>query len=251
MRDGMRIPDKAHRNTSHVRRQHRDALQEELVARFRAGKTRRWTQMISPKSTMGRVALTAVAVVGLGIAACAMPTESKLEMGKRFSLTLNADGTAERSFDDLHADARTALTTIESMPGVESVNVNVMEHDNGATQIELMVWGKEIPAADIEQTLEKALAGGDLRLAIDDLSTTVQESWASKLGREFLHIEIGEGLTDEEARAAILEQLAASGQPNARVGVVTDGDTRVIHIDNVESVGDTQTQESTVVEQQN
>jgi hypothetical protein len=63
----------------------------------------------------------------------------------------------------------------------------------------------------------------------------VRESWAAKIGRELLHVEVGAGLSDEEAKAAILEQLAASGYPNARVGVHSDGDSRIIHIDNVET----------------
>lgn len=191
--------------------------------------------MLSPTSRVGRAALAAVAVVGLGIAACSTPTESKVAMGKRFSMILNADGTATRSFLELHHDAHATLEQIKAMPGVESVDVHVMENTRHVTQIDLMAWGEAVPAAAIRQKLETALAGGAMELELTDLTATVQESWASKLGREVLHLDVASGSSDEQARAAILEQLSAGGYPNARVGVFTEGDSRVIHIDNVES----------------
>lgn len=206
--------------------------------------------MISPKSAFGRAAIAIALNIGLGIAACEMPTESTVEMGKRVSLSLNSSGQATYSFQDLHGKAQATLAEIKAMPGIESINVNVMENDTGATQIELMLWGPDVPMEAIQAKLEAALAGGDLSMEVSDLSTTVQESWASKLGRDILHIEIGEGLSDEEAKAAILEQLAASGHPNARVGVQTEDGTRVIHVDNVESDGEVQTEEALIIEQQ-
>jgi hypothetical protein len=245
----MQIPDRAHRNENQVRRAHRDALEETLVARWRAGRSRGWIHMFSPSSKFGRVALAAAVVVGLGIAACSMPTESQVEMGKRFSLTLNADGTATRSFLEMHQDAHATLEEIKAMPGVESVNVNVMENTQNVTQIDLMVWGAEVPVAAIQEKLETALAGGATELELSDLTATVKENWASKLGREVLHIDVASNLSDEEARAAILEQLAASGYPNARVGVLTEGDTRIIHVDNVESGETGEGAESLVIEQ--
>lgn len=231
MRDGKRIPNAAHRNHVDTRREHRDELEEQIVARFRTASSKGWFEMITPKTAIGRLALASLLLVGMGIGACQMPTDTPISLGKQITLSLPREGHADYDYTDPLALMRDSIQRIESMPGVDELNVQLNEKVDDPIQLRLTIWGETVPMREILDLLREDLEplnGVDLEVA--NLNTTLHESWGRKIGRELFDIKVSLKLGDSALRDVILHELSEDGQPGAEVEVSSDGQIRTITI---------------------
>lgn len=209
---------------------HRDRLEEELVDQFRAqraGRTR-GTMMMNMN---GMRWVTLGLALALGIAACATPTTTEVTMGERVTFTIPANGTDVAAADALFAQTSDVVEAIRTRPGVEDVSVSVNEVEGGPVTLDLMVWGRDLDTGHMVRELTTShaiLANADVTRV--PLKGEIHESFAKKLGREVLSLELDDG-TAEEMRADILAQLAEQGWgEGAEVTVQRDGDQTTIGV---------------------
>ena len=203
---------------------HRQRLEDELVHLYRARRAH---------DTRGRLAMVmqtkairwaaGVAILALGVAACTTPTSTDVEMGKQIQFTLvPSEGGASPEID-----TRAVVAELEAR-GLADVNVGYREDVDGATTVDLMVWGEGVDArAAIVALSERIPALADADVDVSPLETRVTEPLYAKLTRDVLRIEVG-GESDAEIRAQILADLASRGIEGGQVDVRTeDGMTTI------------------------
>ena len=204
---------------------HRTELEDRLVAGYhvRRPRHRRWLMLLNPWNRNARFALVALALVVLGVGACTTSTTTELEVGQKMTIDLTAK--SEVDLAQIDADVTRYLDT---RPGIEGVNISVSESTDGAVVYEILAMGTGLDQAQLLADLRGAVpALADADIAVEALTGSFEESFASKLKREVFQLEVA-GATAEEIRAAVLAQLAAQGQENAVVDVkMGDGTTDI------------------------
>jgi len=249
MRDGKRIPSAAQRNPVDVRREHRDRLEEQVVTRFSTAASKGWFEMFSPTTALGRWTLAGLLLVGLGIGACEMPTESRVELGKQITLSIPPDGHEVLTYDDPVELTRDTAHRIESMPGVDGLNVEVAEGVHGETVLSFLIRGDDVPMHEILEMLREDLEPlNGVDIDVSDFGTMLHEDWGDKIGREIFHVKVDLGLDDGELQHVLLRALEEDGQPNATVEVQTQNGQRTITINRIGPDGLHETEDTMTLE---
>lgn len=170
-----------------------------------------------------RPALAVMILLALGIAACTVPTSYEVGMGQKLSISLPDKGA---TCDDLEPAIREISGYLDALPGVEQAGVAVRVM-GGETVIDLMIWGQDLAAGDLEADLRARFPLlADAEIATEELAGTVRGSLAQAFGHAAFGLEV-DADTAEEAREQILQQLAAQGfGGDAQVEVVDDADGR-------------------------
>jgi hypothetical protein len=181
--------------------------------------------MLNPWNRLGRFAIVALALFILGVGACTTSTTTEVEMGKKMSIGLSAQTDAEMISID------TGLSNfLDTQPGIENVSVSISETMDGPKTIEVMAWGQNLDSEALIAELRRQVPElKDADIAVESLTGTIEESFASKLKREVFQMEV-DGATAEEIRAQILAQLAEQGvaEDDAQVEVLMeDGMTEI------------------------
>jgi hypothetical protein len=200
--------------------------------------------LLNPWNRIARFTLAGLALCLVVVGACTTETITEVELGKRLQLGLEAgddDQSAEGQFlfifkyispDDVTREAKKLSDVLIAQPGVSDASVSINQQGSGEVNMDMLVWGEDLDADDLVGALQEsypALAGASV--SVNDLTTTIKESFASKIGRELFHVEVS-GSDPEELRRQVLEQLAAQGfTGDATVDVQTEGDRQTIHIE--------------------
>jgi hypothetical protein len=211
----------AHKNEVAERGIHGQQLEEQLIQDYRRQHGREWFFMLKPQTAMARLTLGAVVLAALGFGACSMPTETEVPMGKQVSIGFKSEEGHEYAYDYSFDFSKETLHSLKKIPGVEDVSISDSIEDGGR-HMEVLLWGDDVTGESVLQLLHEE--GGlpeNSFVEIKDLSGTVRENWASKIGREFFHVELDHNLSDEEMKAQILAQMSAEGFEPTDVSVFT------------------------------
>jgi len=209
------------------RPEHRRELESRLVSRYRnrQHRNRRWLNMLNPWNRTARFAFVGLAMVLLSVGACSTSTTTEVDMGKKMTIGLSAKADA-----DVMAVDTSLSNFLDTMPGIENVSVSIKRMMGGPATIEVLAWGRDLDgdalAAEMRRQIPE-LAEADI--SFENLSGTIEESYASKLKREIFQMEV-DGATAEEIREQILAQLAEQGVAagDAEVDVqMNDGQTEI------------------------
>ncbi len=222
------------------------ALEADLLSSYRKlyPRNRRWLMLLNPFNRVARLAFVGLALCVIVVGACTTETITEVEVGKRLQLDLESGGddqSGEGQFlfifkyespDDMTREAKKLSDVLIIQPGVSDASVSVNQQSSGETKIDMLVWGEDLDTDALVSALQAnypVLA--DASVSVDDLNATIKESYASKLGRELFHVEVG-GSDPEELRQQVLDQLAAQGfTGHANVEIQTEGDQQIIHIE--------------------
>jgi hypothetical protein len=191
---------------------HRQRLENELAERFTAtvAPRRRWTMASIMDVRTARWATVGLALA-LVVVACTAPTTSEVEMGRQIQMTLRALPSAHDPSLDLGGKIREMVDVLSARPEVDDVSVSMRERQEGTVELDLLVWGTGIDEDRILSALrERFPLLEDAHVVSRELAGQLRESFAEKVGRELLHLEVS-GNTEDEIRQQILSQLAASG----------------------------------------
>lgn len=220
---------KAHNDRSAVHTEHRQELESQLMRNFRAEQSRRWITMLQPHSAKARAVLTGIVVATLGFVACEMPTETEHEFGQRVSVESNVQQEPENKWEFEFAFGENEINHLRELPGVEDVSFG-RSVENGKLHQEFVFWGDDVDQDEVLHRVQEV--AGDAKVEVVKMSHVVKESWVSKLGRELFHLNLDDGLSDEEIKAQILEQLKEQGIEGWEVTELpTDGSHRAFFIE--------------------
>ena len=204
--------------------------------------------LLNPWNRIARFVSVGLALGLVVIVACNTETITQVEVGKRLQLGVENNGqdqSAEGRFlfvfkylspEDVTREAKRMSDLLISQPGVADASVSINQQSSGEVDLDILVWGEGLDADGLVNALQTSYpALGEASVSVSDLNTTIKESYASKLGRELLHVEVS-GTDPEELRRQVLEQLAAQGfKGDAKVDVDTEGDRHTVHIEVEES----------------
>jgi hypothetical protein len=222
------------------------ALEAELLSRYRQlyPRNRRWLMLLNPWHRFARIAVVGLTLCLVVVAACTTETITDVEVGKRVQMNVGAETDAQPedgqaififkyiSPDDVPREAKKLSDVLIVQPGVSDASVSISQKSDGEATVDMLVWGEHLDTDKLVNTLQEAnpfLANASV--TVDDLNASVKETYASKIGRELFHVEVG-GSDPEELRLQVLEQLAAQGfTGHATVDVETEGDQQIIHIE--------------------
>jgi hypothetical protein len=115
---------------------------------------------------------------------------------------------------------------------VEDASVSINQSGAGEVSLDILAWGDHVKAEELVSQLKQTYPYlTDASVTVNDMKTTIKESYASKIGRKVFSVEAS-GTDPEELRRQFLEQLAAQGfDGHADVNVETDGDQQTITIE--------------------
>lgn len=190
---------------------HRDALEEELVTRFRTQRvhSRRETFVMTMQKNAFRWAAVALAL-GLGIVACSTPTTTEMELGQQLRFTMPVDPADADATEGLFESVRAMESMLAQRPGLQVASVN-LRGDDAATTLDLVVFGNDLDSDALVRDLTAAYPVlGSGVVDVEPLHTEIREPLYAKLSRQVLHIEVGGG-SEEEIAARILAQLRTQG----------------------------------------
>ncbi len=213
----------------------RRALETELVDRYRElhPHRRRWLNMLNPWNSVARFAVGGAAMILLLVGAFS-ETTTEVALATQLQIGLRAAGGGLVESGDPQQQVDAVLTWCADQPGVDDAHVNFQKGEmNGRTtaSLDVWVWGEGVDTDQLVADLHTrfpALAAAEI--TIDDLNAVITESWAERLCRDYLHIDIG-GTTDEERRARISEQIDAQGMTNyIQVDKGTEGEWTTVEI---------------------
>lgn len=213
----------------------RRALETDLVARYRTlhPHRRAWLNMLNPWNRIARSAVAGGAMILLVVGACS-ETTTTVALGAQLQIGLRAEGGGLVESGDPQQQVDAVLTWLAGRHGVDDAHVNLQKGEmNGQTtaSLDVWVWGEGVDTDQLVADLRARfpeLAGAEI--TVDDLNTVITESWAERLCRDYLHIDIG-GATAEEVRAKISEQIAAQGMTDyIQVDRSTDGQWTTVEI---------------------
>jgi hypothetical protein len=220
----------AHKNEAAARGMHGQQLEDELMSSYRRQRGREWFFMFKPQSVTARLTFGVIIIAALGFGACSMPTETEVPMGKQVSIGYDAGDGNEFTYDFSFDLTQEKLDRLKAMPGVEDVSISE-SIDGGQRRVDVVLWGDELASEQAMQYIQQELGTPENALVeIRELSGTVHESWASKIGREFFHIELDGDLSDEELKAQIIAQLEADGFEATDVNVFSQDGQKSIFI---------------------
>jgi hypothetical protein len=225
-------------------------LEADLLSMYRRlhPQNRRWLMLLNPWNRIARFASVGLVLCLVVVGACTTETITEVEVGKRLQLGLDGNSenpTAEGQFlfvfkylspEDMTQEAKKMSDLLTVQPGVADASVSISQQSSGEVNLDMLVWGDGLDTDGLVNVLQTSYPVlGDASVSVSDLNTTIKESYAAKLGREFLHVEVS-GSDPEELRQQVLEQLAAQGfTGDAKVDVETEGDSQTIHIEVEES----------------
>jgi len=185
--------------------QHRDGLEQELLAAFdrrRAARPRR----VAP---WARLAAAAALLLGI-FAAARAPAEYPIDVGQHVELQLQGPtrGGAGFAGDGTEPKAEAAIAELQRIlaggeGGPRQVEVRV-ERRGGATQVRIDVWGD--PRADLPQRLRAAFPSAEVRVA--PITGRVRTSVAGLLR---VRLFATDPAAIDKLRQDIKAQLAAQG----------------------------------------
>ena len=209
-----------------LRTGHRDELEARLVAGYRQkhARNRRWLMLLNPWNRNARFALVGLALAVLSVGACSTSTTTELEVGQKISIDLTAK--TDSAIDAIDAEVTRFMDT---QPGIEGVSIALSESASGQKVYAIVAMGRGLEQEQLLADLRRAVpALADADISAEVLAGSFEESFAAKLKREIFQLEVS-GATAEEIKAAVMEQLEASGQAeNAVVDVrMTDGTTDI------------------------
>ncbi len=225
------------------RHSHRDRLETELVDRYRIQRAHAspGTLMGMPVRTLRRATLGLVLVIGA--VACTTPTTTDMEVGTQLDFTIPA-GSDEAAVSTVMDDLDAIIGDASARAHADDVAVILRSLGNGTHEVRLTLWGDRVDTEALRADLaSRFVALRDADVTIERLHTEVQESLFAKLSREVFAIEVS-GASDEERRAAIMQQLHDGGHGDVSdVRVETGGGRQTYQID-IE--GDGFTEETTI-----
>jgi len=215
--------------------QHQQALEEELLLRFRNNKSqkKRWINFLNPHNAFARFAVLGLAMLLLGVGACS-ETITEVEVGKKVSISLRS---GDPNFDesiDLNARIKELNEVLSNSAGVKEINFSVSDNisENGTnTDLSFVLFGDSLDDDVLINLINNDFPDlASAEITIENLQGTITENWAKRFGREVFHIET-DGSTDEEIQAQVLQQLADQGfGGEAKVIVNTEGEMQTIEI---------------------
>ncbi len=222
-------------------------LEADLLSRYRKlhSQNRRWLMLLNPWNRIARFVLTGLALCVVVIGACTTETTTEVEVGKQLKMDLAAAGEGDeavegqfvfiyqfKSQDDMARESKKLSKLLILQPGVEDANVSISQQSTGETSVDILVWGAGLDADELVASLKDTYPDlANASITVNDLNTTIKESYASKIGRKVFKVE-GSGTDPESLRQQFLEQLAAQGfDGHADINVETDGDQQTITIE--------------------
>ena len=172
-----------------------------------------------------RLAVASVVFAALAIGACQVPVEMELVMGHQMRFVLPAT-------DDIHRQIESLTGEIQAFAPVEKIEVQIHKSsEDDRMVVQLGVWGEGVEPEQVFAHLRARLP--ILEEAQCDalpLAGTVRTTLGDRLGHDLFHLALDQKNV-EQARAAVLEELAASGfDGDAQVTVEEDDGHRRIEI---------------------
>jgi len=209
-----------------TREQHCQDLEQQLAALHANGPIRPkrspfWQSLLGVR----RLAVASVVFAALAIGACQVPVEMELVMGHQMRFRLPAT-------DDIHRQIQDLTGEIEAFAPVEKIEVQIHKSsEDDRMVVQLGVWGEGVDPERVFAHLRTRLPIlEEAECDAKPLAGTVRTTLGDRLGHDLFHLAL-----DQEnvahARAAVLEELAASGfDGDAQVIVEEDGGHRRIEI---------------------
>jgi hypothetical protein len=224
--EGLHTLEELHTRETTMNTDHEQRLEAELLSRHERLYPHQegWKMLFDPRVKAGRLVLTLVAVVALGIAACTVPTEYEADVGKTLDIHVAGSAKALPSPNEM-------VALLDQADVADQVSVSISESPAGEADLHLMLWGQNVSSdrvIDLLRTQVPALA--EALFSVDELQGTVRSSLAEKIGHDVFKIEVS-GDTAEEIRQQILTQMAAQGiQGDAVVEIHEEGDQQRVEI---------------------
>jgi hypothetical protein len=193
--------------------EHRNELERELADRYRSQRASSQRGILSMTFSAHPIRwVTLGLALTVGVAACTTPTTTEVDMGQELTFhVLQADAQASRDFLD---QSKEIADWISARPEVDDLNVNISTTDeNGRAYVDLglVVWGQNLrPDALIRDLKQQYPILGAAEVDTRDLVGEVRESFAKKVARQTLKLEVS-GDSADEIRAGIMAQLVAAG----------------------------------------
>ncbi len=221
------------------------ALEAELLSRYRKlhPQNRRWLMLLNPWNRTARFVLTGLALCVIVIGACTTDTITDVDLGKQMKMDLAVPFTEHAEHDvlitdkgipieDLGHECKDMSKVLIAHPLVEDASVSLNRSQDGQVSLDIMAWGEHVEAEQLVMQLRQTYPFlADASVTVNDLKTTIKESYASKIGRKVFKVEAS-GTSPEELRRQFLEQLEAQGyNGHADIIMETDGDQRSISIE--------------------
>ena len=185
--------------------------------------------------------IACLAVLLVGVAACNAPTSYDVEMGKQMRLHFEDPAKSGDANDELIGQIEAMVAYVDGLPEVDNVLISVNEIEGGPIDAELLIWGQNLDAEQLQQDLMARFpALADAEIAIEALTGSVEGNVGEMLGHTLFNIEV-EGETAEEIQAQIIAQLLEQGfEGDAVVDVqLEDGQATInIELNDIEVDGD-------------
>jgi len=202
-----------------AREQHCQDLEQRLVALHGASP-------VAPKRSafwraglgLRRLAVASVVFATLAIGACQVPVEMELVMGHQMRFRLPAT-------DDIHRQVESLTGEIQAFAPVEEIEVQVhRSSEDDYMVVQLGVWGEGVDPERVFAHLRDRLpVMQEVECDAQPLAGTVRTTLGDRLGYDFFHLALDQENV-ESARAAVLEELAASGFDGDAHVTVEEGD---------------------------
>ena len=206
----------------------RDALEDRLASLHERqyGGRRSGGGPVSPwpgLTLAARLAIAGVAMTVAGLAACQIPVDVELELGRRLVFQVPAGADAMQIIEALGRD-------LELRTGAEKIEMRVHHFGGPTMEARLDVWGENLDPAEVEAVL----ADYDFTTEdVQDLSLEgkVRTTWGDRLGHDLLDLDLDlDSMNVAEARRQIIEHPEAEGvrgTMDVRVEDDEDGHRRV------------------------
>lgn len=185
------------------RPEHKAALEDKLLDEFQ----KRYPNPEAYKMKrfgMRKALLVAVALMMLGIAACAAPADIEVDVGKRVSIELAAGTEPPEDPEAIVHIVRGSGTTMQ-------VDMRMTMQD-GKGVFEIEAWGNGLskePIADKIRAAVPALAKAEIHEEM--LEWKVQGTLGEKLGHDWLNLDVIDESDVELAKEQVMKQLAERG----------------------------------------
>lgn len=212
------------RPESEVQRAGREAhcqrLEQTLLAQFAAQpvapkRSRLWGFLFGAR----RFAVASLVFAALAVGACQMPVEMQLVMGQQMRFVLPATA-------DMHQQIEKITREIEDIAPVEKIEVQVQQSSEADHMVvSLGVWGEGVDPEQVFDHLRTNLPMlEEVQCDAQPLAGTVRTTLGDRLGHQLFRFALDQKNV-EDARAAILQELTASGfDGDAQVTVEDGGD---------------------------
>ncbi len=164
---------------------------------------------------MRQIAIAAAVLLILSIGACQVPVDVQMNLGQRMHFVLPAT-------PELKARVHELVNTVRGLAEAEKVEVHVLDDGGETMRLTLGVWGERV---DPQVVFEGVIAAYPELEILEREAAPMEATVRTTLGDKLRHELFARALDQhsvEEARAAILEQLASEGFVGAAQVVVED-----------------------------